>query len=467
MKIPFPVLLFAILLAATPVRLAPDAGGSWPLGVSQALADDDDGGDDGDDDGSDDDGGGRSGGASEADDDRPRSGGDGGLLRRLFGRADAVPPPRAAVPRPLAAPEEIVVAGLDDDAVDRLVGEGFAVLASDGAAGRTVVRLRVPRALGVAGALERIALLAPDAAADRNHYYRPQSAGPSGCEAAVCASWETVGWRFDADRSCLAAITVGVVDTAVNRAQEALRASRVEHRPLQAEGQRAAGARHGTAVVSLLAGDPDGRVPGLIAQARIVVADPFAAAGNEERTDAFGLIVALDELDATGAQVLNLSLAGPDNRVVAARVADLLAAGAVLVAAVGNGGPRAKPLYPAAYEGVIGVTAVDGAGRVYRRAGRGGHVDLAAPGVAIPAAASIRGLRPQTGTSFAAPFVTAAAAVLLAGEPDLGAEGVLARLSAAAEDLGEPGRDPVYGAGLLQSAGDCRDPAVAGAGDRS
>jgi subtilisin family serine protease len=76
-------------------------------------------------------------------------------------------------------------------------------------------------------------------------------------------------------------------------------------------------------------------------------------------------------------------------------------------------------------------------------------VDLAAPGVNLTVATSIRGARAQSGTSFAVPFVTAAAAVLLSREPDLDGPGVAARLAALARDQGAPGRDPLYGAGVL------------------
>jgi subtilisin family serine protease len=218
-------------------------------------------------------------------------------------------------------------------------------------------------------------------------------------------------------------------------------------------------------VVSLLAGDRTSRVPGLVPQARIVAADPFSDAGGDERTDALGLVAAIDAVTATGARVVNMSLAGPDNRVLADRIRRLVEARTVVVAAAGNAGPRAAPLYPAAYDGVLAVTAVDSERRVYRRAAQGDHVDFAAPGVAVGSAASIRGVRPQTGTSFAAPFVTAAVAVLVAEEPDLTVEEITARLAASAEDLGAVGRDPVFGYGMLRAAGVCRAVSASGGSD--
>ena len=104
---------------------------------------------------------------------------------------------------------------------------------------------------------------------------------------------------------------------------------------------------------------------------------------------------------------------------------------------------------------MIAVTAVDAADTVYRRAGQGPHVDLAAPGVEVWTAASVSGAKPKTGTSFAAPFVTAAAAAALDVQPDLNAETLIAKLATSARDLGDPGRDDVYGFGLVQARQIC------------
>jgi subtilisin family serine protease len=127
----------------------------------------------------------------------------------------------------------------------------------------------------------------------------------------------------------------------------------------------------------------------------------------------------------------------------------------VIVAAAGNGGPKAAPAYPAAYADVIAVTAVDRSKRAYRRAGRGEHIDLAAPGVQVWTAASISGGRPKTGTSFAAPFVTAAVSLLKAANDNASSADILAALGRSAEDLGEPGKDPVFGWGLINARAAC------------
>src|SRR5262249_58302580 len=86
--------------------------------------------------------------------------------------------------------------------------------------------------------------------------------------------------------------------------------------------------------------------------------------------------------------------------------------GVVFAAAAGNGGPFALPSSPAAYPEVIAVTAVDRNLVGYRHATRGPHIDLAAPGVDIWTALPDKREGPQTGTSFAVPYVTAAAAAV-------------------------------------------------------
>jgi hypothetical protein len=453
-------LVLASLFAFDPHWIV--SGLSWP-GPDVVHADDDD--DDDDDDGGGGGGGGRRGsgpsGGGSGDSRTPARGDGPYLLDSLFGDdrpAARSRPRRPAPPPPSAAADEVVVDSASAETIDRLVAEGFEVIATSPAGQpRRLVRFRVPAGLSVDEAIARVGVVDPASSADRNHYYRPQQETDDGaaCTAEVCRDWSRIGWRLDVDRSCVGAVTVGVVDTGVNPDHEALAGGRVEVLTLRADGEPPSDRKHGTAVVALLAGQPGSRIPGLVPAARIVAADPFSRVGTDERSDVFALVSAVEAVAAAGAQVVNLSLAGPENRVLADAVRRQLEAGTVLVAAVGNAGPRAAPQFPAAYPGVIGVTALDGRDRVWRRAVQGDQVDFAAPGVAVATAASIRGLRPQTGTSFATPFVTAAAAMLVASDPALTPAMVEERLAQAAADLGGPGRDPVFGHGLVQAEGAC------------
>jgi subtilisin family serine protease len=105
--------------------------------------------------------------------------------------------------------------------------------------------------------------------------------------------------------------------------------------------------------------------------------------------------------------VLNLSLVGPPNVVLARAIQQVRARGIQVVAAVGNDGPAAPPQYPASYAGVVAVTGVDAGGRALIEAGKASHLDFAAPGADMAAALPGAGYARVRGTSFAAPLVSA------------------------------------------------------------
>ena len=149
-------------------------------------------------------------------------------------------------------------------------------------------------------------------------------------------------------------------------------------------------------------------------------------------------------------RLVNVSLAGPYNKILDRGLAAAAERGMVVVAAAGNDGDAAPPRYPAAFDYAIAVTAVDAALEPYDRAPRGEHIDVAAPGVDVfvPAGGYM------TGTSVAAPFVTAA----IAADPEavgLGPLDVRRHLLAAARDLGPAGRDATFGAGLATAPPGC------------
>jgi subtilisin family serine protease len=182
--------------------------------------------------------------------------------------------------------------------------------------------------------------------------------------------------------------------------------------------------------------------------------------GNIE-SDSEHLLWALEVLEQRGAHVVNMSLTGPEDPLVHQRLVELSQKGVVFVAAAGNGGTNAPPAYPAAYKDeVIAVTAVDRNQRAFDQANRGGYIDVAAPGVRIWAALlnNEEGLR--SGTSFAAPFVTAIVATIYkdAVVPALGnprtshnsEAAALAHLSTA-----KSVRDEVVGLGLVRAPSNC------------
>lgn len=202
---------------------------------------------------------------------------------------------------------------------------------------------------------------------------------------------------------------------------------------------------HGTAVASLLAGREAGfrsAAPG----AEVYAADVFG--GSPKGGSAIVVAQALSWMATNRVRVVNISLAGPSNPLLAAAVRAASDRGVLLVAAVGNEGPAAPPLYPAAYPEVVAVTGVNAEKRVLPEASRGGHVDFAAPGADMLAAAMGGGFAAVRGTSFASPLVAGRLAGLLARPGETPAKAVAA-VARQAIDLGSPGRDPIYGAGLV------------------
>ncbi|MDO5606093.1 MAG: S8 family serine peptidase [Paracoccus sp. (in: a-proteobacteria)] len=432
----------ALILFALALSLAephPDA----PWRMAAAWADDDDDGRGDDDD----------------DDDGPR------VIRRQTPQVRQAPrrqqvqqAPRRAVPAPpppTRASDEIIARDLDSAALERLRDLGFTELRhSDLAAGGSIHRLRKPGPMTLDQALEALREITGAERADFNHFYRGgASSGAAGtCRGTDCPARQMIAWP--ALVACGAPLRIGMIDTGLNASHASLADADLTVHRLETDAAPS-GAVHGTAVAALFAGAQGTRAPGLVPHLPLLAVDAFHSARADERADAFALIEALDWLAAQQAAVVNLSLAGPDNRLLAEKIADMERRGILLVAAAGNGGPAAGPAYPAAYDTVLAVTAVDRRGQVWRRAGRGPHIDIAAPGVEVWTAASISGARPKTGTSFAAPFVASAAALILQAEPGLAPADLRARLIADAEDLGTSGRDDIFGHGLLRPAAPC------------
>ncbi len=238
---------------------------------------------------------------------------------------------------------------------------------------------------------------------------------------------------------CTHGARIGLVDTAIDRRHPSLRGADIHSRRFVTHGLEPAPADHGTAIAALLLGRGS-EIRGLVPQARLYAATVFRLRRNRPETTTEWLLTALDWLARQRVQVINLSLGGPHNPLLAAVLTRLHRRGIALVAAAGNGGRRAPPVHPAAHPHVIAVTAVDARRRLWRRANRGDYIDLAAPGVDIWTAGADGRHIYRSGTSYAAPFVAAA---LLAAP--------LAELKKHALDLAPPGRDPRHGWGLLQA----------------
>lgn len=348
---------------------------------------------------------------------------------------------------------EIVAAGLSPDDLDRLQTQGFTLLRTQqiGLLGSSLARLQIPPRLDLRRALAVAARTAPNATFASNDLYRRQphvSYRPSGGGCGErCEAFEITAWTQSIGR-CGTNVTIGLIDTGADLAHASLAGSRVTTRTIRSPDRSPSDKEHGTAVLSLLVGKTSSEVVGIVPGAHVFLADAFHGGGEGSRADVFDLVAAIDWLASEGVRVVNLSLSGPHNVHVERAIAAAQSKSVLVVAASGRPGRGQASGYPARYGGVIAVSAVDGRLRPSRLANRGDHISFAAPGAGIAVAQSPFGVRRVEGTSFAAPFVTAAYAMGL-GRNQKGPE-LTELLARSAKDLGSPGRDPVYGWGLLQ-----------------
>jgi subtilisin family serine protease len=298
-----------------------------------------------------------------------------------------------------------------------------------------VVVLRAPPGWSTRRALRQLQRMDPEGDFDFNHIYLPVGLARSGNSGGTQAT----ALRGRAGST----VRVGLIDGGIAPGHPAFRGATI--RTQGCDGTIVPSA-HGTAVASLLVGQSEGfqsAAPG----GTLYAADIYCGRATGGAADAFA--GALAWLADERVAVINTSIVGPPNRILERVVGALSERGHAIVAAVGNDGPAARPLFPAAYPATIGVTGVRATRRVLPEAGRGPHVDFSAPGADMIAAAVGSPWAEVRGTSYAAPLV----AGLLAGlvdqpDPDAVREAI-ADLAASAIDLGPEGRDDVYGVGLV------------------
>ena len=310
------------------------------------------------------------------------------------------------------------------------IGAGFTIVEQDDLAGLDIpaVRLRTPAGMSLTRAEKLLRRLAPSATIQSNPLYQ-QSGGLGAGPAAPSIVAPTPG----------PGAVIGLIDGGV-AAHPALPRMIVQRG--FAEGAPAPD-DHGTAIASILVGRAP--VRGVSPQSRLLAADIF---GRDPRGgNALAIARALGWLAKSGAAVVNISLAGPANPLLARAVVAADRRGMLLVAAVGNDGAAAPAAFPASYPQVIAVTGVDGRGRALIEAGKAGHLDFAAPGADLLAANADGGAVKVRGTSFAAPFVTGRIARLAASGP-LPRSRAIALLAAEA-NAAERGPARLYGRGII------------------
>jgi hypothetical protein len=336
---------------------------------------------------------------------------------------------------------QVLALSPSDEALVKATALHFEIVADDNlpALNLRLVTLRAPANLDTDAALAVLRASDPGGAYDYDHVYDPSGGaltivGPA--TTLVAGSGGVSG-------------AIGIIDAGILTKHPVLAAAHIVARNCVGAGASPA-TEHGTQIASLLVGDGNG-FTGVAPGATLYAADVFG--GVTTGGDAVAIARGLGWLADQNAVAINVSLVGPPNQILEAAVKGIIARGAAVIAAVGNDGAAGRVEYPAGYPGVIGVTAVDEANNVQIDANRGPDVMFAARGVNVRAAALSGRLATVTGTSYAAPQVTARLAREL-GRPDRAAlRGAIERLKAEAIDLGAPGWDPVYGFGLIEANG--------------
>jgi subtilisin family serine protease len=371
----------------------------------------------------------------------------------------------------------VLAVGADQASIDRAQALGFKAdpLMNSEASDHTIVRFTVPPGLDAIRGQDLLSKELPGQRFELNRVYRlyrasareepvtlDKSLPPTvpgntpTCAANRCFAREVMGWK-DTLSQCARGLKVGVIDTDIDEAHPTFSGRHIHRFDFAPDGRLPAPNWHGTAVLSLLAGSPVTSTPGLIPDADFYAANVFYSDEHGDMAaDTISLLKALDWMKKFDVKLINMSFSGPPDALVGDAIARMSDSGVIFVAAAGNEGPTAEPSYPAAYPQVIAVTAVTKDLRNYRYANRGPHIEFSAPGVDIWTAAPGASAGFHSGTSFAAPHVTA---VLAVEPPEALQEGKADLLdNLAVMDLGKEGRDPVYGRGLLLAPSECTPP---------
>lgn len=305
-----------------------------------------------------------------------------------------------------------------------------------------LLKFRVPPAMDSENAVLELLPGSLHNLIDRNHVYSAQS------EASPTVTMLSLPMTSVCNRQ----VSVGMIDSAVRadhpafspggRRTPLVTRAFIDQKLVQPSG-------HGTAVAGVMIGHTQGLQPLLPNATVYSAAVVYAQDAYNQGATVLNMMQALDWLiSIDDLHVINISLTGPPNRLLAQGVEAAQRRGKVIVAAAGNEGPFAPALYPAAYEGVIAATAVAVDTKIYRWANQGEHIDFAALGVSVVTARGDGTVGAESGTSMAAPVVTAFAACEMSAQ-GVSAATLLERLKARATDLGATGRDPVFGYGLL------------------
>jgi subtilisin family serine protease len=265
---------------------------------------------------------------------------------------------------------------------------------------------------------------------------------------------------IDADRAHQVAtgqdVSVAIIDTSIDGDQPDLRGKVIEQ--IDFIGPDAPGLEgiHGTLMSGVISAGENNQVGGFgvaphVKLLGLKACQPLPENPVEAACSSESIAKSLDLAIRRKVRLINMSLGGPPDRLIETLIKRAAEKDIIMVAAAGNEGPKAPPSYPAAYEPVLAVSAVDLDDERYDKANVGSYIDLSAPGVDILSTLPGERFNVFSGTSIATAHVTAAAALLLQAKPELSSAEVVQALEETAVDLGRRGRDSQFGAGRINA----------------
>ena len=318
--------------------------------------------------------------------------------------------------------------------------------------GRTLRRLRIIGGNTVRNTLIGMQRFGQVSAAQVNHYYRgtqsqPQAAQPPEAEPNPEQYVVPKLHLVEAHRITSGdEVIVAVVDSKIDTQHPDLAGAIADTYDALAT-PNAPAHMHGTGMAGAIAAHT--KLMGVAPKVRLLAVRAFSGEQDGAQGTTFNILKGVEWAIGKGARIINMSFAGPADPMLHNLLANAHQRGVVLIAAVGNAGPKSPPLYPAAEPDVIGVTATDADDKLLAVANRGPQVALAAPGVEILEPGPEGTYQVTTGTSVAAAHVSGVAALLLARKPDLKPDEVRALLVRSARHI--PGNKRDVGAGVVDA----------------
>lgn len=242
-------------------------------------------------------------------------------------------------------------------------------------------------------------------------------------------------------------VTIAVIDSGIDVKHPELANSVANS--FDALGSKEGPHLHGTGIAGAIVAHA--KLMGSAPEARLLAIRAFGAGAGGAESTSYVILKALDYAAEHGAQIINMSFAGPKDPLIERGIAATGSRGILMVAAAGNAGTKSPPLYPAANPNVIAVSGTDAQEKLFAASNRGNHIAIAAPGADIFLPAPDEKYQITSGTSFSAAYVSGVAALILERNPALKPNDVRAILQKTARDLGAPGRDDLFGAGEVDA----------------